>query len=75
MIALDDQDLLYLSPEFTKSHIAGVSQTSMVFDMSVHDNVALGNSPSPNLRPVTREELVEACRAALMHDFFKDLPV
>ena len=74
MIALDDQDLLYLSPEFTKSHIAGVSQTSMVFDMSVHDNVALGKSPSPNSRPVTREEVVEACRAALMHDFVKDLP-
>ena len=73
-MALDVQDLLYLSSELTKVHIDGVSQTSIAIDMSVHDNVALGQSTSPNSRPVIRAEVVEACRAALMHEFVRSLP-
>ena len=76
-IVLDDQDLSYLDEEFTRAHIAAVSQNCILFDMSVHDNVAMGLAgPGSKRRPedVTREEVIEVCRAALMHEFVRDLP-
>ena len=45
--------------------------------MTVHDNVAMGLAgPGSSRRPedVTREEVVAVCRAALMHEFVRDLP-
>ncbi|KAL6309463.1 P-loop containing nucleoside triphosphate hydrolase protein [Sparassis latifolia] len=76
-IRLDDQDLAYLDKDWTREHVAAVSQGCILFDMSVHDNVAIGLvSPGSQRRPkdVTREEVISVCRAALMHDFIRDLP-
>ena len=70
MIQLDDQDIAYLDDSFTRQHIAGVSQGCILFDMSVHDNVAMGRPDGQ----ATREEVIEACRAALIHEFVRDLP-
>lgn len=36
------------------------------FDMGIQDNIALGQSTSLNSRPVTRDEIIKACEAALM---------
>ena len=77
MIKLDEQDLAYLDEDWTREHIAAVSQTCILFDMTVHENVAMGlASPWSNRRPetVTREEVERVCTAALMHDFINDLP-
>ena len=63
---LDDQDFLCLSLKFTKAHVAGVSQASKAFDMGIQDNIALGQLTSLNSRPVMRDEIIEACEAALM---------
>jgi ATP-binding cassette subfamily B (MDR/TAP) protein 1 len=41
-IQLDDQDLAYLDGTWTRTHVAGVSQGCILFDMSVHDDVAMG---------------------------------
>ncbi|EPQ26776.1 uncharacterized protein PFL1_05754 [Pseudozyma flocculosa PF-1] len=49
-IEFDDQMLAFLDPEWCKEHIAAVSQTPIVFDLSVHDNVALGLVGSPSER-------------------------
>ncbi|KAI9060101.1 P-loop containing nucleoside triphosphate hydrolase protein [Trametes sanguinea] len=76
-IILDDQDLSYLDEDFTRAHIAAVSQNCILFDMSVHDNVAMGLAgPGSKRRPqdVTRQEVIDVCRAALMHEFVRDLP-
>jgi ATP-binding cassette subfamily B (MDR/TAP) protein 1 len=76
-ITLDQQDLHVLDERFTRQHIALVSQSCIMFDMSVHDNVAMGLAGSPSGRrpeDVTREEVVAACRVALMHEFVRDLP-
>jgi ATP-binding cassette subfamily B (MDR/TAP) protein 1 len=76
-IQLDDQDVSYLDETWMRHHIAGVSQGCIMFDMSVHDNVAMGlAAPGSGRRPTdaTREEVVEACRMALLHDFVRDLP-
>lgn len=78
MIRLDDQDLSYLDEDWTREHISVVSQTCILFDMTVHDNVAMGLAGLGNStrRPedVTREEVITVCRAALMHEFVRDLP-
>ncbi|KAI0752746.1 P-loop containing nucleoside triphosphate hydrolase protein [Daedaleopsis nitida] len=76
-IFLDDQELSFLDEEFTRTHIAAVSQNTILFDMSVHDNVAIGLAgPGSKRKPqdVTREEVIKVCRAALMHEFVRDLP-
>ena len=76
-IFLDDQELSFLDEDFTRAHIAAVSQNCILFDMSVHDNVAMGLAGPGSLRKpqdVTREEVEKVCRAALMHEFVRDLP-
>ena len=76
-ILLDEQDFYLLDTEWTRSHIAAVSQGCILFDMSVHDNVAMGLAGSDSGRKpsdATREEVIAACRSALMHDFVRDLP-
>lgn len=76
-IFLDDQELCYLDEEYTRAHIAAVSQNCILFDMSVHDNIAMGLAGPGSLRKpqdVTREEVMKVCRAALMHEFVRDLP-
>ncbi|KAI0698978.1 P-loop containing nucleoside triphosphate hydrolase protein [Cerioporus squamosus] len=76
-IFLDDQELSFLDEDFTRANIAAVSQNCILFDMSVHDNVAMGLAgPGSSRKPsdATREEVIQACRAALMHDFVRDLP-
>ena len=35
------------------------------FDMGIQDNIPLGQSTSLNSRPVTRDEIIKACEAAL----------
>jgi ATP-binding cassette subfamily B (MDR/TAP) protein 1 len=42
MITLDDQDIAYLDDGFMKSHIASVSQDTILRDAFVHENAALG---------------------------------
>ena len=76
-ITLDQQDIQVLDERFARQHIALVSQSCIMFDMSVHDNVAMGLAGSPSGRrpeDVTREEVIDACRVALMHEFVRDLP-
>ncbi|KAH8101736.1 P-loop containing nucleoside triphosphate hydrolase protein [Cristinia sonorae] len=76
-IALDDQDLAYLDENWTRQHISAVSQNTILFDMTVHENVAMGLAgPYSTRRPedVTRQEVEDVCRTALVHDFVRDLP-
>jgi ATP-binding cassette subfamily B (MDR/TAP) protein 1 len=76
-ISLDDQDVEYLDTNWTRQHIGVVSQGAILFDMTVHDNVAMGLAgPGSKRRPqdATRSEVIEACRTALLHRFIEDLP-
>ncbi|PSR75789.1 hypothetical protein PHLCEN_2v8906 [Hermanssonia centrifuga] len=77
MIKLDEHDIAYLDMDWTREHVAAVSQTCILFDMTVHENVAMGlASPCSRRRPqdITRKEVENVCRAALMHEFIRDLP-
>ena len=82
-ITLDDQSFSVLDEGFTREHIAAVQQGCILFDMSIHDNVAMGLSgaaPNPKTgvtrRPmnVSRQEVVDACKTAMLHDFIESLP-
>lgn len=77
LIKLDDQDMAYLDVDWCREQITGVSQTCILFDMSIHDNVAMGlASPGSRRRPeqVTRQEVEDVCTAALLHPFICNLP-
>jgi ATP-binding cassette subfamily B (MDR/TAP) protein 1 len=76
-ISLDDQDVDFLDTNWTRQHIGAVSQSAILFDMSVHDNVAMGlAAPGSSRRPqdATRKEVIEACQTALLHRFIEGLP-
>ncbi|WWD15747.1 hypothetical protein CI109_100169 [Kwoniella shandongensis] len=82
-VTIDDQSFTYLDPGFTREHIAAVQQGCILFDMTVHDNVAMGlagSGPDPKTgikrgpKDVTREDVVEACKMAMIHDFIESLP-
>lgn len=80
-IELDNHDFSTLSIQYCRENIAAVQQGCILFDLSVHDNVALGlvgagknwlgkfRSPED----VTRDEVIEACKMAHIHDFIVSL--
>jgi ATP-binding cassette subfamily B (MDR/TAP) protein 1 len=76
-ISLDDQDVQYLDRNWTRQQVGAVSQGAILFDMTVHDNVAMGLAgPGSKRRPqdATRREVIEACQTALLHRFIEGLP-
>lgn len=81
-IQIDDQTIEFLDPHWCHQHIGAVSQDAIIFDMSVHDNVALGLvgkldtqvAADTGVPQVEREAIESACRLALLHEFVRDLP-
>ena len=77
-IELDNQSYAHLDPQWTQRHVAAVNQGCMLFDVSVHDNVAMGllggGEGTRTYAHATRAEVVSACRVALLHEFIRDLP-
>ena len=74
-ITLDEQDIGFVDEAWLRTHVAVVSQSCILFEGTVHENVAMGVAGLAR-RPedVTREEVVAACTASLMHEFVRDLP-
>lgn len=75
-VMFDDQDIRYLDFQFLRENISAVQQGCVLFDMSVHDNIAMGLAGSPNRKPTdaTREEVIQACQMAMIHEFIMGLP-
>ncbi|GAA5945971.1 hypothetical protein JCM3775_007566 [Rhodotorula graminis] len=81
-VEVDEQGLEWIDAEWLRGHVACVSQgASVLFDGSIHDNVAVGvvgqlqdDGSRRRKEDVTRDEVVAACRGALIHDFIRDLP-
>lgn len=81
-VEVDEQGLEWIDEEWLRGHVACVSQgASVLFDGTIHDNVAVGvvgqlqeDGSKRRKEDVTREEVVAACRGALIHDFIRDLP-
>ena len=71
-IQLDDQDIRYIDEPWMRHHISGVRQgESVIINGSVWDNLVLGLEED---KSITKEVVEEACRAAMVHEFVKDLP-
>ncbi|BGP41853.1 ATP-dependent permease [Rhodotorula kratochvilovae] len=81
-VEVDEQGLEWIDDEWLRGHVACVSQgASVLFDGTIHDNVAVGvvgqlqeDGSRRRREDVTREEVIAACRGALIHDFIRDLP-
>lgn len=74
---MDGQSMSHLDIEWVRGEVGCVSQQVVMFDGSVHDNVALGvagGRAGRHPRDVTREQVIAACRVALLHDFVRELP-
>jgi ATP-binding cassette, subfamily B (MDR/TAP), member 1 len=67
-VHLDAQDISSLDAIWLRQNIACVPEQSILFDMTLHDNIAMGQEGT------TREQVIQACTCAMIHEFVKDLP-
>jgi len=67
-ILVDGTDIRSFSRDSLLSHIAVVTQDPFLFDTSVEENIRYGRMDA------TEEEIIEASRAAFIHDRILDLP-
>ncbi|XP_006455032.1 hypothetical protein AGABI2DRAFT_180250 [Agaricus bisporus var. bisporus H97] len=76
-ILLDDRDFSLLDKTWLRGVLGAVSQSGMVVldGRSVWDNIAVGVYGRPGeTTSVDDQEVNDACRMALVHEFVKDLP-
>jgi ATP-binding cassette subfamily B protein len=67
-ITLDGHDLRHLGQDELRQHIGMVTQETFLFHASIRENLLYA-------RPEASEaEMIEACRAANIHDFIASLP-
>lgn len=69
-LKLHDNDIRDLNIRWLRSQIGIVSQEPALFDKSIADNIRYG----ANFRKVSDEEIVEAAKAANIHNFIQSLP-
>ena len=67
---LEGNDLRDLNIRWLRSQIGIVSQEPVLFDTSIADNIRYG----ANFRDVSDEEVIEAAKAANIHNFIQTLP-
>ncbi|CAH8566706.1 unnamed protein product [Schistosoma curassoni] len=69
-VFFDDMNIRNIAPSWIRKQIGLVSQEPTLFDLTIRENIAYGD----NSREVTMEEIIEAARAANIHDFITTLP-
>ena len=67
---IDGNDVKELNLKWLRRQIGIVSQEPVLFDLSVRDNIAYGDTT----REVSDKEIEEAARAANIHQFISSLP-
>ena len=67
-MTLDNHDFKDVNIRWLRSRIGIVSQEPVLFDMSVADNIKYGNETTKD------EEVIEAAKAANIHNFVTALP-
>jgi len=66
-IILDGTDLRDFDPRELRTRIGLVTQETLLFMDSIHDNIAYG-------KPASRESVIDAAKKAHAHDFISNLP-
>lgn len=69
-LMIDDKDIRDLNIRWLRSQLGVVSQEPILFDASIADNIRYG----ANFRDVSDEEVIEAAKAANIHNFVETLP-
>jgi subfamily B ATP-binding cassette protein HlyB/CyaB len=67
-VLLDDADLSHLDPAWLRSHIGVVLQDSLLFNRTIHENIALAHPAMP------REQVITVARLAGADEFINRLP-
>ncbi|MBI4838907.1 MAG: ABC transporter ATP-binding protein, partial [Nitrospirae bacterium] len=67
-ITIDGLDINDVTLESLRRNIGIVSQDVVLFNETVRENIAFGNSGA------SEEKIIEAAQAAYAHDFIKDMP-
>jgi ATP-binding cassette subfamily B protein len=67
-ITIGDKDIRDYSQECISRLIGSVQQDAILFDLSIYENIALGNPDA------TYEEIINAAKKARCHDFIESLP-
>jgi subfamily B ATP-binding cassette protein MsbA len=67
-ISIDGQDIRGVTLTSLRDHIALVTQDPILFDETIAENIALGR------RDATRDEIMDAARAAAAHEFIMSQP-
>ncbi len=67
-IYIDGQDAERIDYRSFRRHLAIVPQNSILFSGTIRENISYGNPDIPDAR------IMEACRAASLESFIKDLP-
>ncbi|CAH8553784.1 unnamed protein product [Schistosoma intercalatum] len=69
-VFFDDINIRDIAPSWVRKQVGLVSQEPTLFDLTIRENIAYGD----NSREVKMEEIIEAARAANIHDFITTLP-
>lgn len=67
---IDGYDVKELNLKWLRSQIGVVSQEPVLFDLSIKENIAYGDTT----RTISDSEIEEAARSANIHDFISKLP-
>ena len=67
---VDGNDVKELNLKWLRSQIGVVSQEPVLFDLSIRDNIAFGDTT----RNITDKEVEKAAREANIHQFISSLP-
>lgn len=82
-ILLDEQDLRFLDPIWRKAHISAIDQNPIIFDLNVHDNIALGlcgriqediQIQDNHVPKLSRKRVIEACKMTLLDADIRKMP-
>lgn len=66
-VLIDGINVQQYTKKSLRAHIGIVHQEAFLFTLTIHDNIAFGNPHA------TREEVIEAAKAAQIHDFVETL--
>ena len=69
-VLLDGHDIKVLNLRWLRSMMGFVQQEPVLFNLSIHDNIAYGD----NSRQITQDEIEAAAQMANIHEFIVSLP-
>ncbi|KAI0240733.1 ATP-dependent translocase ABCB1 [Lamellibrachia satsuma] len=70
-VLIDGVDVRSLNVQWLRAQLALVSQEPVLFNTTIHDNIAYGD----NARTPTMDEVIAAAKKANIHNFIASLPL